>query len=118
MSVSFAPADILKLALLMAVAIAAGAGLGLALRRLFNLARPVDWTRGLWIAIAFWAFGMLFSLIDDLTLAAGQPFWLKIVMLALLFVMVVGMTQATARGLLARYGGPSEPIRTDGPPKP
>ena len=69
-----------------------------------------DWSTAVWMWIGFWAFGMLMSLVADLTTAAGAPFWLKALMFALLGLMAVGVAQAERLFHARLRTWPSEPI--------
>lgn len=115
--ITFSPRDILMLALLLAAACAVGFAIGYVLRRLMRRGAPLDMTRAVALFSGFWAFGMLFSLTSDLVTSAGKPFWLKIVLLALLIVLVASFGIAEWRAFVLRYGGPREPIHAGGPEK-
>lgn len=109
--ITFQPGDIVRLGLLIGAACALGLlGGYLARRTLRPTAGRFEWTTAIWMWIGFWAFGMLISLIADLTTAAGAPFWLKAAMFALLGVMAVGVAQAERFYHRRRRSVPSEPI--------
>ena len=109
--ITFFPGDIVRLGLLIALACVVGLGLGYASRRwLRPKAGAFDWHTAGWMWIGFWAFGMLMTLVADLTTAAGAPFWLKAFMFALIGVMAVGIAQAERRYARRSKAVPSEPI--------
>ena len=109
--ITFFPGDIVRLGLLIAAACLVGLLGGYAARRWLRPgALPFDWTTALWMWVGFWAFGMLMSLVADLTTAAGAPFWLKTFMFVLMAVMAVGIAQAERRFGRRMTAVPSEPI--------
>ena len=109
--ITFFPGDIARLGLLIAAACLVGLLGGYSARRwLRPAALPFDWTTALWMWVGFWAFGMLMSLVADLTAAAGAPFWLKTFMFVLMAVMAVGIAQAERRFGRRMNAVPSEPI--------
>ena len=108
---TFFPGDIFRLGLLIAVVCVAGLLAGYAARRwLRPNAAKFDWSTAGWMWVGFWAFGMLMTLVADLTTAAGAPFWLKTVMFALMAIMAVGIAQAERRFHRRLAAVPSEPI--------
>ena len=113
--ITFQPSDVFKLGLLIALVCVAGllAGYGLR-RRLRPSAGAFDWRTAGWMWVGFWAFGMLMSLIADLTTSSGQPFWLKSFMFILLAVLAIGVAQAERRFARRRDSVPAEPIHRVG----
>jgi drug/metabolite transporter (DMT)-like permease len=108
--ITFTPLDIAKLGLLMALACGLGLGLALLVRRRLAPGVPFDMLANGLTWIGLWALGMLLSLITELTIAAGQPGWLKTVLFVLLLVLAVSISFAERRHALVRRHGPSEPI--------
>ena len=109
--ITFYPGDIFRLGLLLAVVCAAGLLAGYAARRWLRPNAPkFDWSTAVWMWVGFWAFGMLMTLVADLTTAAGAPSWLKTVMFVLMAIMAVGIAQAERLFHRRMAAVPSEPI--------
>lgn len=113
--ITFAPADIFKLGLVMALACGAGLGIGYLLRRWLRPDAGFDWLGALLMWLGMWAFAMVASLVGDLTISAGQPPWLRSVLYALLALMAVGIGLAERRFAKVQQAAlPSEPIHKVG----
>ena len=109
--ITYFPGEIVRLGLFIAAVCVAGLLAGYAARRWLRPgAAKFDWATAGWMWVGFWAFGMLMSLIADLTMAAGAPFWLKSLMFVLMGIMAVGVAQAERRFAARAASVPSVPI--------